>query len=85
MNRIDGTREPSMESGMHGVVYERRPDVNAIVHTHQTRASMFSVINRPIPALFDEVCMNIGEIVEVVPYALSGSRELVRKCRRQTG
>lgn len=76
INRIDGTREPSMESGMHGAIYERRPDVHAIVHTHQTRASMFSVINRPIPALFDEVCMNIGEIVEVVPYALSGSREL---------
>jgi len=65
-----------MECDMHIAVYEGRPDVNAIVHTHQNKASIFAVINRPIPALFDEVCMNIGEIVDVVPYALSGSLQL---------
>ena len=75
-NQIEGARAPSMESVMHISVYKRRPDINAIVHTHQGKASLFSVINRPIPALFDEVCMNIGEIVDVVPYALSGSQEL---------
>lgn len=75
-NRIEGTQEPSMECDMHIAVYEGRPDVNAIVHTHQNKASIFAVINRPIPALFDEVCMNIGEIVDIVPYALSGSLQL---------
>ena len=75
-NRIEGTQEPSMECGMHIAVYKGRPDVNAVVHTHQSKASIFAVINRPIPALFDEVCMNIGEIVDVVPYALSGSLKL---------
>jgi L-ribulose-5-phosphate 4-epimerase len=75
-NRIEGAHAPSMESVMHIGIYKRRPDVNAIVHTHQNKASLFSVINRPIPALFDEVCMNIGEIADVVPYALSGSSQL---------
>ena len=75
-NQIEGAHAPSVESGMHVAIYKRRPDVNAVVHTHQNKASIFSVINRPIPALFDEVCMNIGEIVDVVPYALSGSQEL---------
>ncbi|MBW2558954.1 MAG: class II aldolase/adducin family protein [Deltaproteobacteria bacterium] len=75
-NQIEGAHAPSIESGMHIAIYKRRPDVNAIVHTHQNKASIFSVINRPIPALFDEVCMNIGEIVDVVPYAFSGSQEL---------
>ncbi|MBN2178638.1 MAG: class II aldolase/adducin family protein [Deltaproteobacteria bacterium] len=84
-NRIEGILEPSMESGMHIAIYEERPDVNAVVHTHQTRASMFSVINRPIPALFDEVCMNIGEIVDVVPYALSGSEELAENVAAKMG
>ena len=75
-NQIEGAHAPSMESGMHVAIYKKRPDVNAIVHTHQNKASIFSVLNHPIPALFDEVCMNIGEIVDVVPYALSGSQEL---------
>ncbi|MBW2600074.1 MAG: class II aldolase/adducin family protein [Deltaproteobacteria bacterium] len=75
-NQIEGTHAPSMESGMHVAIYKRRPDVNAVVHTHQNKGSLFSVINLPIPALFDEVCINIGEIVDVVPYAFSGSQEL---------
>ncbi|MEA3470355.1 MAG: class II aldolase/adducin family protein [Thermodesulfobacteriota bacterium] len=75
-NQREGAHAPSMESLMHISIYKRRPDTNAIVHTHQNKASLFSIINRPIPALFDEVCMNIGEIVDVVPYALSGSQKL---------
>lgn len=84
-NRIEGTQEPSMECDMHIAVYKGRPDVNAVVHTHQSKASIFAVINRPIPALFDEVCMNIGEIVDIVPYAPSGSRELAENVAGKLG
>ena len=84
-NQIEGAHAPSIESDMHVAIYKRRPDVNAIVHTHQNKASIFSVINRPIPALFDEVCMNIGEIVDVVPYALSGSQELATNVAGRLG
>jgi L-ribulose-5-phosphate 4-epimerase len=53
-------RKPSMEAGLHSVIYRTRPDVNAIVHTHQTYGSVFAVINTPIPALFDEVALSLG-------------------------
>ena len=69
--------KPSVESGMHSIIYRNRPDVNAIVHTHQTYGSVFGLINTPIPALFDEVAFSLGQTVEIVPYALSGSPELV--------
>jgi L-ribulose-5-phosphate 4-epimerase len=69
---------PSVESGMHSIIYQRRPDVNAIVHTHQIYGSVFAVINEPIPALFDETSFSLGHMVEVVPYALSGSADLVK-------
>ena len=68
---------PSMETAMHLAIYRSRPDAGAIVHTHQIFASVFSLINEPIPALFDEVAGAIGPKVEIVPYALSGSKELV--------
>lgn len=70
--------KPSMESGMHSIIYEKRPDVNAIVHTHQIYGSVFALINTPIPALFDEVSLSLGKMVEIVPYAFSGSPELAR-------
>jgi L-ribulose-5-phosphate 4-epimerase len=69
--------QPSVESGMHSIVYRMRPDVSAVIHTHQICGSVFSLINIPIPALFDEVAFSLGQTVEVIPYALSGSPELV--------
>lgn len=72
----EGTHPPSMETGMHLAVYKKRPDVHAVVHTHQPEASAFALLNRPIPALFDEVALNLGHVVEVIPYAFSGSAEL---------
>lgn len=71
-------RKPSMEAGLHSIIYQKRPDVHAIVHTHQTYGSVFAVINTPIPALFDEVSLSLGHVVEIVPYAFSGSPELIR-------
>jgi ribulose-5-phosphate 4-epimerase/fuculose-1-phosphate aldolase len=68
--------KPSIESGLHSVIYLNRPDVNAVVHTHQIYGSVFAVMNMPIPALFDEVSFALGQMIEIIPYALSGSPEL---------
>lgn len=70
--------KPSMESGLHSAVYRNRPDVQAVVHTHQTYGSIFSLINTPIPPLFDEVAFALGPVVDVIPYALSGSADLAK-------
>jgi L-fuculose-phosphate aldolase len=78
-NLIEGELAPSMETGMHLAVYRRRPDVNAVVHTHQMYASALSLIGKPIPALFDEVVYEIGPTVDVIPYAVSGSRQLAEQ------
>ncbi|MBN2158116.1 MAG: class II aldolase/adducin family protein [Spirochaetes bacterium] len=73
----DNGIKPSVETGMHVSVYRNRKDVGAVVHTHQIFASVFALINEPIPCLFDEVASTIGPVVEVVPYGLSGSPQLM--------
>ena len=73
---IEGTRKPSIETPMHVATYQARADVSAVIHTHQSFASALSILNEPIPPLFDEVTLAIGNVIDVVPYALSGSREL---------
>ncbi len=73
---IEGELNPSVESGMHSIIYNNRPDVNAIVHTHQVFGSVFAVIGKPVPALFDEVSFSLGPVVDIIPYALSGTAEL---------
>ncbi|MBN2224478.1 MAG: class II aldolase/adducin family protein [Deltaproteobacteria bacterium] len=74
---VEAKRAPSVETGMHAVIYRSRPDVNAVVHTHQIFGSVFALVNHPIPALFDEVSFTLGPTVEIVPYGLSGSTDLV--------
>ncbi len=75
--RIDSKREASVEAPMHIAVYRKRKDVNAVIHTHQPYASVFAVLNKPIPPLFDEVTAAVGNSIDVVPYGLSGSPDLL--------
>lgn len=79
LNRLEGHRKPSIESGMHAGVYLARPDVQVIIHTHQPYVSALALINTPIPALFDEQVRFLGRGVEIIPYAFSGSQELHEK------
>lgn len=81
----DNGLKPSIETGMHVAVYRNRKDVGAVVHTHQIFASVFALINEPIPALFDEVASSIGPLVEVVPYGLSGSPGLIENVTGKLG
>ena len=77
-----GEMKPSIESAMHSAVYQSRPDVHAIIHTHQPYASALALINLPIPALFDEQVRFLGRSVEIVPYAPSGTGFLKNNVRK---
>jgi L-ribulose-5-phosphate 4-epimerase len=83
LNMIEGRFNPSRETGLHIAVYKNRPDANAVIHSHPIYTSIFALINKPVPALFDEVTMNIGNIIDVIPYALSGSDELVENVKNR--
>jgi len=84
---LAGERKPSIESGMHAAIYQARPDVNVVIHTHQVSASAIALLGKPIPALFDEQVRFLGRSVEIVPYAPSGTgwlkSQIVRKLRNR--
>ena len=82
---IEGLLTPSVETTMHLSIYRNRPDVNAVIHSHPVFAGILAVINTPIPALFDEVTLEIGAGVDVIPYALSGSQDLARNVVSKLG
>ena len=82
LNGLEGQRKPSVESGMHAAIYRVRPDVNAIVHTHQVYASALTLIRTPIPSLFDEQSRFLGRSVNIIPYAPSGTGMLANTISR---
>ncbi len=79
---VDAPMPPSIEAGMHAGVYRTRPDVNAIVHTHQPYASALAYLRTPIPALSDEQARFLGRQVAIIDYAPSGTSLLARNVRR---
>jgi len=82
---LEGQFAPSKETAMHIGIYRNRIDVNAIVHTHQTYASILGVIDESIPPLFDEETKEFGPVVETIPYAISGSQDLVQNVINKLG
>ena len=82
LNVLEGQLTPSVESGMHAAIYRVRPDVNAVIHTHQVYASALTLIRTPIPALFDEQARFLGRSVNIIPYAPSGTGMLVNTISR---
>ncbi|ACR80333.1 MULTISPECIES: class II aldolase/adducin family protein [Kosmotoga] len=72
--RIEGTKKPSIEVRMHGLIYEHYPDVRAIVHTHSVYTTVLSLIRKPLP-IINETMVMVGD-VPVAEFARTGSLEL---------
>ena len=85
LKSTEGHLTPSIEAKLHLCVYRNRPGVNAVIHTHSVFAGILSIINEPIPALFDEIIFEIGASVDVIPYALSGSSDLAQNVISKLG
>jgi glutamate-1-semialdehyde aminotransferase/ribulose-5-phosphate 4-epimerase/fuculose-1-phosphate aldolase len=84
---VDGgsTLAPSVEAALHATIYLERPDVNAIVHTHQPFASALSYLRKPIPALSDEQSRFLGGEIPIVDYAPAGTGFLASAMKKKLG
>lgn len=58
--KVGGKREvtrlkiPPRETMIHAAIYETRPDVNSVVHTHQPLATAFSVAGVPLLPIYNQ-------------------------------
>lgn len=75
---IEGRRKPTSEAAMHLAIFSARADINAVIHTHAPRSSVFSCLNEPIPPITDEAAQVFGGSVPVSLYAKPGSAELAQ-------
>ena len=78
---VEGEGVPSSETPAHLAVYQARPDVGAVIHTHSVYASALAVAGLEIPAILDEQVVSLGGPIPVAEYAMSASQELAdRAC-----
>lgn len=75
-NLIEGFRTPSIEKPLHLSVYQARPDVGAVMHTHPLYSSIFGILEERIPAVTEEFAQVLGKEVTCAEYFLPGTVEL---------
>lgn len=73
---VEGRRAPTTELPLHTVLYTRRPEVGAVVHTHSPAASVMAVMGWALPPILTGLAGAVGGDVPVVPYARPGTHEL---------
>lgn len=72
---IDGTCHPSSEWRMHGIMYEKRDDLNYIIHGHTIYSTSLAVLRQPLPASHYMIAV-AGKDVRCAEYASFGTEEL---------
>ncbi|MBN2650974.1 MAG: class II aldolase/adducin family protein [Spirochaetales bacterium] len=68
--------KPSSEKGVHAEVYKNRPEVTAVIHTHQMNASTCAASRKDVPATDQEFKKILGDVVRCAGYGLPGTKKL---------
>jgi L-fuculose-phosphate aldolase len=75
-HQYSGNRKVTSEIGMHLAVYNGRPDISAVVHSHPPIATAFACAGRALDQpLCSEALMTLGA-VPLAPYATTGTDEV---------
>jgi L-fuculose-phosphate aldolase len=74
--RVDGGLAPTSELPLHTLLYQRRPEIGAVVHTHSPAAMAMAALDWTLPAFLTGLVMAAGGAVACAPYARPGSPEL---------
>jgi L-fuculose-phosphate aldolase len=77
-NLIDGDAVPPMEFHIHAEIYRRRPDVNAVVHTHPLWSTLFSMVGQPVLPVIMQAAV-LGEIRQFAKTASINNRPLAQE------
>lgn len=75
--KVDGDRKPSSEYDMHRIFYQKRPGINAVIHTHSTWATTLACLRWSIPPIH-YVIAYAGADVPCIPYVTFGTYELAQ-------
>jgi len=85
--RIPGERKPSSEVGLHAGMYLARSDVNGVVHTHSTYASIIACCRLDIPCFHYSVAEIAAEtdVIKCAKYFTYGTLELAKSVIEAVG
>jgi L-fuculose-phosphate aldolase len=81
---VDGDAVPPMEFHIHAEIYRRRPEVNAVVHTHPLWSTLFSMAGLPVLPVIMQAAV-LGEIRQFAKTASINNRPLAQELADELG
>ena len=70
-NVVEGKRRPTSDLSAVLYIMQNMPEVNAIIHTHQPKATAFSLIGDLLPVISTTMVDEIKDEVQVAPFTIS--------------
>jgi L-ribulose-5-phosphate 4-epimerase len=73
---IEGKYKPSSDVFSHLYIYQHRPDVGGVVHTHSRYATAFAAIGRSIPCVLTAMADEFGGPIPCGGFAMIGDEAI---------
>ena len=74
----EGSTKPTSELPLHTLIYQNRPDVNAVVHTHSIAGMTMAVLGATLPPILTGLVSAAGGSVVTAPFARGGTDEMAK-------
>ena len=73
---VEGDLKPSSDTYSHLYIYNHRPDVGGVVHTHSRYATAFAAVGKPIPCVLTAMADEFGGPIPCGGFALIGDEAI---------
>ncbi len=75
-NKVAGEYKPTSEMHVHRLIYIKRPDINAVVHSHSVYASAMCATGQSIPPFLEEIAQMIGGEISITDRYVDAGQHL---------
>jgi L-ribulose-5-phosphate 4-epimerase len=82
---VEASLGPSTDTASHLYIYQHRPDVNGVTHTHSNFATAFAAVGKPIPICLTAIADEFGGPVPCGAYVRIGDQAIGAEILRSIG
>lgn len=76
LSQAKNALKPSSEWHFHQAILQKRPEINAVIHTHSMFATTLACLRKEIPPFHYMIAVVGGDTIRCAPYALFGTKAL---------
>jgi len=80
----EGGLKPTSEKSLHAAIYQNRPDIGGIIHTHSKYCCVYAAARRDLPIPADRQTA-FQSPIKLAPYAPPGSKALTKNTTAAVG